>query len=107
MKNEIYLHEAIRNLEREHNCIIYGVLDMESCEEDIKLCHDDIVPNLKKVSLSEFKDAMEYACDKQADSFAEEYRLLVELVAEYLKQTKKPNPFNHLGGYSPATTHEK
>jgi hypothetical protein len=50
---------------------------------------------------------MEYACDKASDSLAEEYRHLVELVAEYIKETKKPNPFNHLGGYSPATTHEK
>ena len=103
MKNEnIYemdLHEAISHLEKQHNCIIYGVLDMQSLEEDI--CDYDLgVRSLSKVSRQEWKDAMEYAFDSNESALSDEYGQLVDLVADYLIENHIANPLNTLGGYS-------
>jgi len=102
MKNitEMDLHEAILYLEKEHNCIIYGLLETQSLEEDISSCELESLRNLSKISRQEWKDAMEYATDVNSDANAQEYGYMVDLVAEYLTENHKPNPMNYLGGYS-------
>lgn len=97
--NQMDLHDAIFYLEKKHNCMIYGVLDMESLEED--LSHHDLgVRSLSKVSRQEWKDAMEYAIDTDTNGLSEEYGYLVDLVADYLIENHIANPLNTLGGYS-------
>ena len=103
MKNkniyEMDLHEAISHLEKQHNCIIYGVLDMQSLEEDI--CDYDLgVRSLSKVSRQEWRDAMEYAYEKNQGDMMNTYITMTQEVAEYLRDTHVPNPLNTLGGYS-------
>tara|TARA_Y100000592_G_C5358500_1_gene262453 strand:+ start:297 stop:614 length:318 start_codon:yes stop_codon:yes gene_type:complete len=102
MKNitEMDLHEAISYLEKQHNCVIYGLLDTQSLEEDIDSCVLKSNRNLNKVSRQEWKDAMEYATDRNADANMQEYAYMVDLVAEYLNDNHKANPMNTLGGYS-------
>ncbi len=103
MKNknidEMDLHQAIRYLEKKHNCVIYGLLDMESLDHDLSF-HDLGVRNLSKVSRQEYIDAMEYAVDAHADVNTQEYLYMVGMVADYLIHSHTPNPMNHLGGYS-------
>ena len=103
MKNkniyEMDLHEAISHLEKQHNCLIYGVLEMQGLEEDVSH-HDLGVRSLSKVSRQEWRDAMEYAFDSNESALSDEYGQLVDLVAEYLRDTHVPNPLNTLGGYS-------
>ena len=103
MKNEniheMDLHEAILFLERKHNCMIYGVLEMEGLEED--LSHYDLgVRSLNKVSRQEWKDAMEYAFESNESALSNEYGELVDLIADYLIDNHIANPINTLGGYS-------
>ena len=103
MKNEnideMDLHEAILFLERKHNCMIYGVLEMEGLEED--LSHYDLgVRSLNKVSRQEWRDAMEYAFDSNESALSNEYGELVDLIADYLIDNHIANPINTLGGYS-------
>tara|TARA_Y100000004_G_C8661057_1_gene305218 strand:+ start:191 stop:514 length:324 start_codon:yes stop_codon:yes gene_type:complete len=97
--NELDLHQAIFLLEKKHNCIIYGLLDMQSLEED--LTHHDIgVRSLSKISRQEWKDAMEYAIDTDSQALCEEYQCLEDLVADYLRENHIANPNNTLGGFS-------
>ena len=103
MKNknldEMDLHDAIYYLEKQHNCLIYGVLDMQSLEED--LSHYDLgVRSLSKVSRQEWKDAMNYAFNSSESELSNEYGELVDLVADYLIENHIANPLNTLGGYS-------
>ena len=97
--NELDLHEAISYLERKHNCLIYGVMDMQSLEEDLSY-HDLGVRNLSKVSRQEWKDAMEWAFDTNEHNLSHEYGELIDLVAEYLIENHIANPTNTLGGFS-------
>lgn len=93
------LHEAISYLEKKHNCVIYGVLEMQGLEED--LSHHDLgVRSLSKVSRQEWKDAMEYAVDSNDDMLSGEYEHMVGLMADYLIENHIANPLNTLGGYS-------
>tara|TARA_R100001510_G_C7464328_1_gene83451 strand:+ start:116 stop:430 length:315 start_codon:yes stop_codon:yes gene_type:complete len=103
MKNEniteMDLHEAIRYLEKIHSCVIYGVLDCQSIEEDLSF-HDLGARSVNKISKQEMLDAMEYASDANADANAQEYLFMVDLVAKYLITNHKPNPMNTRGGFS-------
>ena len=93
------LHEAISHLEKQHNCVIYGILETEGLEQD--LVHYDLgVRSLSKVSRQEWKDAMEYAVDTDSHALCEEYGCLVDLIADYLIENHIANPLNTLGGYS-------
>ena len=97
--NQMDLHEAISYLESKHNCMIYGVLEMQGLEED--LSHHDLgVRSLSKVSRQEWKDAMEYALDSDSHALSTEYGCLVDLIADYLIENHIANPLNTLGGYS-------
>ena len=97
--NQMDLHEAISYLEKKHNCLIYGVLEMQGLEED--LSHHDLgVRSLSKVSRQEWRDAMEYAFDSNESALSNEYGELVDLVADYLIENHIANPLNTLGGYS-------
>ena len=97
---EMDLHEAISFIEKEHNCVIYGILETEGLEQDVNCCELESSRNINKISRQEWKDAMEYATDANADANAQEYMYMVGLVAEYLTDNHKPNPMNYLGGYS-------
>ena len=97
--NQMDLHEAISQLEKQHNCVIYGVLETEGLEQD--LIHYDLgVRSLSKVSRQEWKDAMEYAVDSDSHALSTEYGCLVDLIADYLIENHIANPLNTLGGYS-------
>jgi hypothetical protein len=97
--NEMDLHEALRYLEKTHSCVIYGVMDLQSVEEDLSF-HDLGARSVSKISKQEMLDAMEYASDANADANAQEYMYMIGLVADYLINNHKPNPMNTLGGYS-------
>ena len=97
--NQMDLHEAICYLEKQHNCLIYGVLEMQGLEQDLSY-HDLGVRSLSKVSRQEWKDAMEYAVDSNDTMLGEEHEHMVGLIADYLIENHIANPLNTLGGYS-------
>jgi hypothetical protein len=97
--NQMDLHEAISYLEKQHNCVIYGVLEMQGLEQDLSY-HDLGVRSLSKVSRQEWKDAMEYAVDSNDTMLGEEHEHMVGLIADYLIENHIANPLNTLGGYS-------
>tara|TARA_E500000178_G_C17012179_1_gene751103 strand:+ start:2027 stop:2347 length:321 start_codon:yes stop_codon:yes gene_type:complete len=97
--NEMDLHEAISYLEKKHNCLIYGVLEMQGLEQDLSY-FDLGVRNLNKVSRQEWKDAMEYAVDSSDTMLSEEHEHMTGLIADYLVENHIASPINTLGGYS-------
>ena len=107
-KNEDEIHhepslwEALKELEDKHDCVIYGVLEIQGLEQDISdMFRTHVVQKLSTISKQEWKTAMQYAYDVGADGNAQDYELMVEYVHEYLYDTvRKPNPMNTLGGYS-------
>jgi hypothetical protein len=89
MKNEnlhnMDLHEAIRMVERHYDCIIYGVLDIESVEHDLayfKLFEEGVL-NLSSIPKTTLVHAMHYAYDS-VDSESDNYSYILELCYKYI-----------------------
>ena len=92
MKNEnltqMDLHEAIRMLEKHYDCIIYGVLDMESLEHDLSYfkVFDRQVLKLSDISKVTLHHAMHYAYDS-VDTDSDNYDYILELCYKYIVDT--------------------